>query len=101
MQKKTLNSEVENEERAFKEKLANPDSEEEKQSLTKALEKEREKWSRKMNKLNKLDVVVFFDEANTTDAIGLIKEIMCDRRMNGRPISADLKFIAACNPYRK
>jgi len=45
--------------------------------------------------------VAFFDEANTTDAIGLIKEIMCDKRMNGKPVSKDLKFIAACNPYRK
>ena len=55
----------------------------------------------KINKQHKLDIVVFFDEANTTDAIGLIKEIMCDRQLHGRPISRDLKFIAACNPYRK
>ena len=48
-----------------------------------------------------MDTVVFFDEANTTDSIGLIKEIMCDRRINGRLLSEDLKFIAACNPYRK
>ena len=48
-----------------------------------------------------MDTVVFFDEANTTDAIGLIKEIMCDRRIHGKSVSADLKFIAACNPYRK
>lgn len=48
-----------------------------------------------------VDTVVFFDEANTTDAVGLIKEIMCDCRINGRPISMDLKFIAACNPYRR
>lgn len=27
--------------------------------------------------------VLFFDEANSTEAIGTIKEIMCDRRMNG------------------
>ena len=47
------------------------------------------------------DTVAFFDEANTTESIGLIKEIMCDRRMNGRPVSKDLKFIAACNPYVK
>ena len=53
------------------------------------------------NRQHKLDTVVFFDEANTTDAIGLIKEIMCDRRLQGKPISEDLKFIAACNPYRK
>ena len=48
-----------------------------------------------------LDTVVFFDEANTTDAIGLIKEIMCDRRLHGKPLPKDLKFIAACNPYRR
>ena len=53
------------------------------------------------NQQDNLDTVVFFDEANTTDAIGLIKEIMCDRRINGRPVSNDLKFIAACNPYKK
>ena len=48
-----------------------------------------------------VDTVLFFDEANTTDAIGLIKEIMCDRRLNGKPLPEDIKFIAACNPYRK
>ena len=48
-----------------------------------------------------LDTVVFFDEANTTEAIGLIKEIMCDGRMKGSPISTNIKFIAACNPYRR
>ena len=48
-----------------------------------------------------VDTVVFFDEANTTDAVGLIKEVMCDHRLNGRPVSMHLKFIAACNPYRK
>ena len=55
----------------------------------------------KDNRSKNLDTVVFFDEANTTDAIGLIKEIMCDRRVHGYPISQDLKFIAACNPYRR
>ena len=53
------------------------------------------------NRKYKLDTVLFFDGANTTEAIGLIKEIMCDRRLQGRPISDDIKFIAACNPYRK
>ena len=48
-----------------------------------------------------VDTVLFFDEANTTDAIGLIKEIMCDGRMNGEPLPKNIKFIAACNPYRK
>ena len=47
------------------------------------------------------ETVVFFDEANTTDSVDLIKEIMCDRTCNGRPVFKDLKFIAACNPYRR
>ncbi len=50
---------------------------------------------------SRLSTVVFFDEANTTESIGLIKEIMCDQRINGRSLSTNLKFIAACNPYRK
>ncbi|XP_019863218.1 PREDICTED: E3 ubiquitin-protein ligase rnf213-alpha-like, partial [Amphimedon queenslandica] len=48
-----------------------------------------------------IDTVLFFDEANTSDALGLIKEVMCDRRINGRQIVNNVKFIAACNPYRK
>ena len=62
---------------------------------------EKAEETAKENRAKNLDTVVFFDEANTTDAIGLIKEIMCDRRVNGKPISQDLKFIAACNPYRR
>ena len=54
-----------------------------------------------INSRLELDTVVFFDEANTTDAIGLIKEVMCDRRVHGRSLPANLKFIAACNPYRR
>ena len=47
--------------------------------------------------------ILFFDEANTTEAIGLIKEIMCDKTCNGRKIDFDhgLKIIAAVNPYKK
>ena len=44
---------------------------------------------------------MFFDEANTSEAIGLIKEIICDNRIRGNPIKEKIKFIAACNPYRK
>ncbi|XP_064634464.1 E3 ubiquitin-protein ligase rnf213-alpha-like [Lineus longissimus] len=51
----------------------------------------------------KMHTILFFDEANTTEAIGLIKEIMCDNSMNGEQIHTNtgLKFVAACNPYRK
>jgi E3 ubiquitin-protein ligase RNF213 len=47
--------------------------------------------------------VLFFDEANTTEEIGLIKEIMCDHTVKGLPLTEahELKLIAACNPYRK
>ena len=55
----------------------------------------------KINKDKGIDTILFFDEANTTEAIGLIKEVMCDRRVYGREISRDVNFIAACNPYRK
>lgn len=65
--------------------------------------KEAEELARVNNEKN-VDTVLFFDEANTTDAIDLIKEIMVDKRVNGKPIHPDLHrlhFIAACNPYRK
>jgi len=47
--------------------------------------------------------ILFFDEANSTEAIGTIKEIMCDLRMNGKQLEENigLKIIAACNPYKK
>ena len=63
--------------------------------------KEAEEISIKNKVYYGIDTVLFFDEANTSDAIGLIKEVMCDRRINGRRIEEDVKFIAACNPYRK
>ena len=45
--------------------------------------------------------VLFFDEANTSEHINLIKEIMCDGSVLGRKIHQDLRVVAACNPYRK
>ena len=47
--------------------------------------------------------VLFFDEANTTEALGMIKEVMCDHTVRGALLngSCGLKIIAACNPYRK
>ena len=55
------------------------------------------------NIVPKVDTILFFDEANTSHTIGLIKEILCDRRIDGNQIPTDirLQFIAACNPYRK
>ena len=47
--------------------------------------------------------VLFFDEANTTEAIGAIKTVMCDGLCDGERIPADcgLCFVAAVNPYRE
>ncbi|XP_062362182.1 E3 ubiquitin-protein ligase RNF213 [Cinclus cinclus] len=50
-----------------------------------------------------LDTVLFFDEANTTEAVSSIKEVLCDRTVQGKPLvsGSGLRIIAACNPYRK
>ena len=53
---------------------------------------------------NQMSTILFFDEANTTDAISLIKEIMVDKRIHGKslqPALCGLEIIAACNPYRR
>ena len=56
-----------------------------------------------VNVTHHVDTILFFDEANTSHTIGLIKEILCDRRIDGETIPTDLRlqFIAACNPYRQ
>ena len=41
-------------------------------------------------KNTKITAVLFFDEANTTEHVGLIKEIMCDLTVNGRKIDVSL-----------
>ena len=43
---------------------------------------------------------IFLDEINTCDHLGLISDIMCHHSLLGRPLSKNLVFIAACNPYR-
>lgn len=49
------------------------------------------------------DSVLFFDEANTTEAISSIKEVLCDKTVRGESLKphCGLQIIAACNPYRK
>uniref|UniRef100_H0WTB7 E3 ubiquitin-protein ligase RNF213 n=1 Tax=Otolemur garnettii TaxID=30611 RepID=H0WTB7_OTOGA len=57
-----------------------------------------------INKMeHQLDTILFFDEANTTEAISCIKEVLCDRMVDGQPLAKNsgLHVIAACNPYRK
>lgn len=46
-------------------------------------------------------VWVFFDEFNTCDELGYIKEMVVDHRFLGEPLPENIIIIAACNPYRK
>ncbi|XP_056183966.1 E3 ubiquitin-protein ligase rnf213-alpha-like isoform X3 [Falco biarmicus] len=50
---------------------------------------------------HKVDTVLFFDEANTSEAIFAIKEVLCDHSVNGEVITDCLKVVAACNPYKR
>ncbi|OMJ88238.1 hypothetical protein SteCoe_9902 [Stentor coeruleus] len=43
---------------------------------------------------------VFFDEFNTSDCIGVISNLMVDRKFEGKEIPSNVYFLAACNPYR-
>ncbi|XP_063997715.1 E3 ubiquitin-protein ligase rnf213-alpha-like [Pogoniulus pusillus] len=53
-------------------------------------------------KKHNIDTVLFFDEANTSEAIFSIKEVLCDHSVNGEPITTGcLKVVAACNPYKR
>ncbi|XP_065678667.1 E3 ubiquitin-protein ligase rnf213-alpha isoform X7 [Hydra vulgaris] len=73
------------------------------QDILERIEKAKQ-LARENYKNHKLNTILFFDEANTSDAIGLIKEIMVDKRADGKPLGlaeCGLEIIAACNPYRK
>ena len=43
---------------------------------------------------------VFFDEINTCNSLSLITEIFTKKSCKGEKIKSNVKFIAACNPYR-
>ena len=74
-----------------------------KEDINKKVEKALKRAKENQRKVAGLHTVLFFDEANTTEAVEMIKEILCDRTMAGSPLKGigGLKFIAACNPYRK
>ena len=46
------------------------------------------------------NIWVFLDEINTCNSLGLINEIMIKYSCKGKKINQNVKFIAACNPYR-
>ncbi|XP_050829286.1 E3 ubiquitin-protein ligase RNF213-like isoform X2 [Serinus canaria] len=65
--------------------------------------KEAEDLAKSNKEQHGLDTILFFDEANTTEAVSSIKEVLCDRTVQGEPLASGsgLQIIAACNPYRK
>mgnify|MGYP002630326724 CR=1 FL=1 len=46
-------------------------------------------------------VWTFFDEANTSEELGIISEIVCSRMLQGTTVDPRLVFICAVNPYRE
>jgi len=49
-----------------------------------------------------LNSILFLDECNTSEHMAFIKELVCDRYIDGKPLNNDLvHMIAVCNPYRK
>jgi hemicentin len=65
--------------------------------LRKAYEKADQK---KRSKVKMPFVTVFLDEVNTSSCLGLFKEILVDRTLDGDPIPDNLFMVAACNPHR-
>ncbi|XP_072523911.1 E3 ubiquitin-protein ligase rnf213-beta [Salminus brasiliensis] len=65
--------------------------------------REAERLAVENRRKHSLDTILFFDEANTTEAIFAIKEVLCDMTVQGFPLkkNSGLKIIAACNPYRR
>ena len=49
---------------------------------------------------NNDEIWVFLDEINTCNSLSLITEIMLKNSCKGEKIGQNVKFIAACNPYR-
>eukprot|EP00928_Gymnodinium_smaydae_P026154 TRINITY_DN20620_c0_g1_i1.p1 TRINITY_DN20620_c0_g1~~TRINITY_DN20620_c0_g1_i1.p1 ORF type:complete len:1377 (+),score=394.33 TRINITY_DN20620_c0_g1_i1:376-4131(+) len=46
-------------------------------------------------------VLVFFDEVNAANCMGLFKTIIVDRMHRGRPLPANVRVVSCCNPYRQ
>lgn len=44
--------------------------------------------------------MAFFDEFNTSDCMYLITEMITQRTLLSKPVPGNLKFLAACNPYK-
>jgi len=61
---------------------------------------EKTEYNKNKTERNETLVWVFLDEINTCNSLGLISEIMTKHSCKGCKIRDNVKFIAACNPYR-
>ena len=66
-----------------------------------------EKLIEKMDKINQKaknkkdkDFWVLFDEINTCNSVGLLKEIFINRSYDGTKLEKNIRLIGTCNPYR-
>ncbi len=48
--------------------------------------------------LSNIELVVFFDEVNTSSCLGLFKEMFMDRTLHGNNLPKNIFFTAAINP---
>ena len=44
---------------------------------------------------------IFLDELNTCNHLGFLSEIICEHKMNGKPLPRNFYFIGASNPYQQ
>ncbi|CAF1147236.1 unnamed protein product, partial [Didymodactylos carnosus] len=52
------------------------------------------------NVLPQAELVVFFDEVNTSSCLGFFKEMFMDRSIQGKTLPDNIFFTAAINPYQ-
>ncbi|GES90916.1 hypothetical protein GLOIN_2v1785271 [Rhizophagus clarus] len=53
-----------------------------------------------LEKAEKGEIWLFFDEINTCNHIGLLADLISHRMLNGKPIHPNIRLFSACNPYR-
>src|SRR3954469_7840748 len=53
-----------------------------------------------LEKAEKGEIWLFFDQINTCNHIGLLADLISHRMLNGKPIHPNIRLFSACNPYR-
>ncbi|PKB93807.1 hypothetical protein RhiirA5_482008 [Rhizophagus irregularis] len=53
-----------------------------------------------LEKAEKGEIWLFFDEINTCNYIGLLADLISHRMLNGKLIHPNIRLFSACNPYR-